>query len=234
MPYLRPARGRVRRADQHHDLALRRGLGGVGRGQRSQQIAPHLLEPLGQLAGHRRPAGSTQRLGHVDERIGQPAGAFIEDQRRRDLRQLGQRRLPRAGLGRQEAGEQEPVGRQPGQRQGGQQRRSARHCDQVEPLGQRRLDQPVTRVGDQRRAGVGAVGDAPALAQPGNDPRPPFGGVAVVVGEHRTPGKGNAVNLHQLARLAGVLGGDGVGPGQHVEGAQCDIGGVADRGGNEV
>ena len=51
---------------------------------------------------------------------------------------------------------------------------------------------------------------------------------------HSTLGYLNPVEFEELARGAGVLGGNHVGGGQNVERAQGNVAGIADRCGHEV
>ena len=71
-------------------------------------------------------------------------------------------------------------------------------------------------------------------ASAAKQPRPLRRAVVVVVGQDRARVAANAVDLQQLARLAGVLGGEDVGARQHVERAEGDVARVADRGRHEV
>ena len=95
----------------------------------------------------------------------------------------------------------------------------------------RRAHQLVAGVGDQRRAGIGDQRDGRAFGEPRQQLRPRLGGVVVVIGRQRG---GDAVMVEQLAGHAGVLAGDQVGAGQHLERAQRDVAQIADRGGDQV
>ena len=78
---------------------------------RAQRRAARFLVELGQLA---RDGGRTvaQDVGHVRERGGEPRAGLVEDERRRNARELGELSAAAGLLGGQEASEQEPVGRQ--------------------------------------------------------------------------------------------------------------------------
>jgi len=56
----------------------------------------------------------------------------------------------------------------------------------------------------------------------------------VVVGDQRPVVRRDAVDLHQVAQAAGILGRDHIGPGQQVERAQRDVARRADRRGDQV
>ena len=83
--------------------------------------------------------------------------------------------------------------------------------------------QPVARIGDQRRAGIGDQRDGAPGGEPFEDFRPRRLGVVVVIGDQR---RRQAVMVEQLAGDAGVLAGDEIGGGQNFErrAASCRAG----------
>ena len=203
------------------------------RGQRPELVAAGLLEALGQLAADRgRPLRPEDRR-HVAEARRQPPRELVEDQRRRHRGELGQAPAAGGAARRREAGEEEAVGRQPRHRQRREQRRGARHRRHRVPGGDRLPREPEARVGDERRAGVGDQRHRAALRERRQQPRPLRRAVVVVVGQdaRRPP---DPVDLEQPPGVAGVLGGEHVGPRQHVERPERDVARVADRGGDEI
>ena len=92
-------------------------------------------------------------------------------------------------------------------------------------------DQPVARIGDQRRAGIRDQGYGFACRQPLQDLRPHRLGVVVVIGDER---RRQAVVVEQLAGHARVLAGDEVGGGQNLQRPQGDVAQVPDRGRDRV
>ena len=89
------------------------------------------------------------------------------------------------------------------------------------PGGDRLARQPVAGVGDQRRPGVGDQRHRAALGERREQPRPLRRAVVVVVGHDAAAVAADAVDLEQLPGAAGVLGGEHVGGGEHVERAQA-------------
>ena len=157
-------------------------------------------------------------------------GDLVEDQRRGHLGQLGQRPAPRRVPRRQEPREQEAVGRQPGHRQRGQQRRGPRH--RHHRGARRRSPRPPAGSRDRRPAACRRPRPAPPT---GPRPAPPAAAAAAPrrCGRGRAgvgrPGPPHAVDVEQLPRLPGVLGGEDVGRGQDVERAQGDVARRPDR-----
>ena len=72
---------------------------------------------------------------------------------------------------------------------------------------------------------------ARAFGEPRQQLRPRLGGVVVVIGRQR---RRDAVMVEQLAGDAGVLAGDQVGAGQHLQRPHGDVAQVADRGGDQM
>ena len=162
--------------------------------------------------------------------------AFVDHQRRRHRPPALRASCSRAALWRRgEAREQEPVGGQAREAERGEHRRGAG--------GGGDADGPPRRP----RAPAHSPGRRPAACRPRSHRRPtcpapisfrmpgaPGCAGMVVVGDERTIAERDAVDLHQLARGAGVFGGDHIGRGQNIQRAQGDIAGIADRGGDEV
>ena len=91
-------------------------------------------------------------------------------------------------------------------------------------------DEPVARVGNQRRAGVGDQRHGFATFQAFDDRRRPLGGVVFMIGEGR---RLDPVDGQQLGGDPGVLAGDDVGAGEHVQRPGAEVGGVADGRGDD-
>lgn len=101
--------------------------------------------------------------------------------------------------------------------------------------GRDRLDhQPIAGIGDEGRAGIGDQRHRSALRQGVEKAGALLGAVMVVIGQDRRPGPPHAVDIEELAGLAGILGGQQIGPRQDVERAQRDVARRADRGRHEI
>jgi hypothetical protein len=85
--------------------------------------------------------------------------------------------------------------------------------------------QPVTRIGDERRAGIGDQRHGLAGVQRGDEPRPRLVRIVFVIGIGPVD---DAVAVEQHAGHARVLAGEHIGAGQRFERPQRDIGEIAD------
>ena len=132
---------------------------------------------------------------------------------------------------RQEPGEQEAVRGQPGKHKRGEDgRRAGQDRDRHVP-GDAGPDQPVARIGYQRRPRIRYQRHGFAIFQPSDEGRPRPLGVVVVIGDER---RGDAVDGQQPGRHPGVLAGDDIGGLQDLERPERNVGGVADGGGDQA
>ncbi len=211
------------RGDDDDDLAL--GFGQVRViDQDAEAIAVAGFIELGQLAADAGLAVA-KRGQHVGERLVQARAGLEEDQGCRLVGELGEEGLARRRFVGRKTGEGEAVGRQAGQAQGGQHRRGARDRMDVDAGLAGDFDQAEARVGDQRRAGVGNLGDDLADAQPLDDLGQDLGTGMVIVTQQ---GFLDVVGRQKLGGDAGVLGQDDIGRLQHVQRAQRDVAQIAD------
>ena len=185
---------------------------------------------LGEFAADRglpRP----KTLGQRVQRASDARPAFVQDERRRDARQFRDAGPARAVLRRQEALEEEPVGRQAGDGERGKRRRWAWHRAHGQSGFADGANELETRIGNQRRAGVGHERDRFAGGEPRQELRPRRHGVVLVVRRQR---RRDAVVVEQLPGHPRVLAGDHVGRREGLQRPQRDVAQVADRGGDEV
>ena len=219
-----------RRRDHDDHLAARFRAARVVGGERGEIAAPDFLVQLGELArdrGFARPEPGRE----IGERLGKARPAFEQHEGGGDARQLGNPRAPCGFLGGQEALEEEPVGRQSRHGQRHQRRGGAGRGAHRMPGRNGFAHQPVARIGDQRRAGIGDEGDGLTGREPLQDFRPHRFGIVVVIGDER---RRQAVVVEQLAGHARVLAGDEVGRGQNLQRPQGDVAQVPDRGRDRV
>ncbi len=161
----------------------------------------------------------------ISEGVVQTRAGLEQDKRGRIGGEFTEESLPRRRFIGQEAGEEETIGRQAGQAQGRQHRRGA--GDRVD-LGTgllRFADQPETRIVDQRRAGIGHLGDDLALRQPFEDFRQNLVAGMIIVAQQFFL---KIIGRQQLAGYTGILGQHDVGGAQYIKRAQGDIAQIPD------
>ena len=178
--------------------------------QRFQVAAPDFFVQLGQLATDRGFARA-QSGRKVGQRGGNPRPGLEQHDGGRHAREFGNARAARGLFGRQKAGEQKLIRGQARDRQGREHgRRPWQRRDRMaRVLGG--AHQLVSRIGNQRRAGVRHQGERRAVGEPLQQRRPRLRGIVVVVGRER---RGDAVAVEQLAGYARVFTGNEVGAGQ--------------------
>ncbi len=98
-------------------------------------------------------------------------------------------------------------------------------------LSDSRLHQTLTRIGDQRGAGVADQGDRAALLKVTQNVTFGLIGVVFAVGVQRA---GERVQREKLGRYACVFGENGVCRPQNMKRAQCYVAGIADGRGHQV
>jgi len=94
-----------------------------------------------------------------------------------------------------------------------------------------RLRQARPGVAHGRRAGIAHIGDALAGLQSSDDA---LRGLALIVFVHRQQRLADAVDAQHALCVARVFAGDGINHTQHMQGAQRDIGQIADGGGHHI
>jgi hypothetical protein len=199
-------------------------------GEIGQRAPTHLLEQLGQLAGDDGIA-RTERIGHVGERGRQPLRRFQQHERRRYIRKLLQLAAACSTPRREETREQEAHCRQAGHAERGKRGRCARNREQRQPSVDAAAHQAVARVGNERRARIGHQSHSLPPPNPLDQGRPRRARRVFVIAYQWAR---DAMDGEQLGGDTGVLAGDHVGLRKHVESAQRDIGGVADRRRNQI
>ena len=194
--------------------------------------AVHGLELFRQLAAQRqrpRAAGFGQGCGQRVDAVRR----FEQHLRLRARGQRLQRQRALAAARRQEADE----GERPAERVAGHAER--RHCaarprDRHNPVagGLHRRHQRGARVADGRRAGIADTGHALAARKPQQHAGRGF---AFVVRMHREQRfRVDAERAQQGRAVARVFAGDGIDETEHMDGAQAQVGQVADRRGHHV
>ena len=179
-----PLRLRVRRRNDNHEFAAAfRRAGGVGGCQRREIAAANFFVQLGELAADRGVPRRRARTQDPRARAAMRGPVSNSTERRRNARELGDARAPLpllrpAGILRRRTGRSAA-------------RATASAASTAEAPGS-----AVTRqaglacgahqleagIGDERRAGVGDERDGGAGCEPGDQLRPRFGGVVVVIG----------------------------------------------------
>ena len=185
---------------------------------------------LGQLAPQRH-SPRPQHLRDIVQSFQYPVRRFIENQRRWISLHLFQRLPALRFLSRKKAAEEERVRRQSGCAQRADQRRCPRDRRHRYAMRPRLRHQPITRIGDQRRAGVRYQRDVLASLQLAQQLFRASLLVVFVIAHQRLR---NAVAVQQLARLPRVLARDLVHFPKNAQGAQRDVLQVADRGRDDV
>ena len=205
---------------QDHDLALGAASCHL-RGQLVQRAAAHLLEFLGQLAAHRRRGRAAQHLGGVAQHRRHALGRFVEDQRRRHPASSASAVFRAPGRIRQEPREEEPVRRQPPSVSAA----SAAEGPGASVTVSRRLrlaHQVIAR--DRRSSACRPPRRRPPIAhRQRRQQARPAPRRCDRDRPQRPPPSGDAVDLHQPAQAARVLGREHIGRGEHVERAQRDV-----------
>ncbi|MCY1301669.1 hypothetical protein D9M70_512940 [compost metagenome] len=95
----------------------------------------------------------------------------------------------------------------------------------------RKLPQPVARVGNQRRSGVGNERHRSPFGECCKQPGSGFVGIVLVIGVGPVH---DAIAVEQHARNPRVLAGEHVGAGKRFQCAQRDIAEIADRGRHQI
>ena len=183
-----------------------------------------------QLATQRRAPGA-EYVREVLQRLAYAVRRLVEDER---ALLAGQRLEPcpsRRAFRGQETLDAEAVGGETGDRQ--RRDRGARARDGHHPVagGLRGRHQCITRVGDERRAGIRDQGDAVAGGQHRQDGRYP---ALLIVLVQRCQPRIQAHAAQQLRCVAGVLRGDHRDGGERVPGPGGKVAEIAYGGGNDV
>ncbi len=188
------------------------------------------LVDLRELARHGRlPVAHGEE--HLAERLGQPAGGFVEDERPRVVRERGEAGAALLRSSRQEALEAEARRVQAG---GGERRGEGDRAgdgDHVEALRDRHPRDQRARVGDPRHPRVRDERDALPLSQEADQRARLLLLARAEVADQTLP---HPVALEQVLRAARVLAGDEIDLAEDPQGAQGDILEVPDGRGDEV
>ncbi len=217
--------------DQHEFTAALVGIGRHRLGDAGQVRPQEGFEALGQFARQHGRPGRTEGGCQIGQGIDNAMAGLVENQGpwlAGQLRQAG----PAGGrFWWQEAFKAKPVAGQPGRRQRSDGGAGAGDWMHGQAGVARRRHQPVTRIADQRRAGVADQGNRRTVAQPRQQGAGLGQFVVFVQGQHR---RVDTVMVQQHARAAGVLAGNDIDLGQHRQRALGNIGQIADRRGHDV
>ena len=198
--------------------------------QGPQAIPPNGFETFGQLAPHGRQPVRAQGADCIGQDGLEITRRDVEDQGGAFVCKRFQAFLALARLCRQKALEAKAIAGQPCRGQRCDRGAWTRHRGHADAAGVRAIDQPVTRIRDQRRA---RVGDQRDVLPTGQEFDQLFDRSRLVVIVQRDPARRLFARWQQLAADACVLCGDDVGLGQHVTRPLRKVVKIAQGGGDD-